>query len=135
MEYAVVKTGGKQYKVFEGSILEIDRLIGQKDDGVVLDNVLLWVCDGEVKIGKPTLFGIKIKAKIVDHIKGEKIRVAKFKAKARHRRSVGFRSYLTRIEVEAIDSRSPAVKAVKGKIIAQKTPLNKLKSAGKIKKS
>lgn len=135
MEYAVVKTGGKQYKVSKGSILEIDRLDRQKDDGVVLDNVLLWVSDGQVKIGKPNLSGIKIKAKIVDHIKGEKIKIAKFKAKARYRRSVGFRSYLTKIEIEAIDSGSSMAKAAKSGIKAQKTPLRKLKSAGKIKKS
>ena len=135
MEYAIVKTGGKQYKVSKGSILEIDRLNNQKDNEVILDNVLLWVSQGEVKVGKPNLSGIKIKAKVVDHIKGEKIKVAKFKAKARYRRSVGFRSYLTRVEIKSIDSASPVAKAVKSEIKEQKTPLRKLKSAGKIKKS
>ncbi len=103
MEYAVVKTGGKQYKVSQGSILEIDRLNSQKGNEIILDNVLLWVCDGQIKVGKPNLSGIKIKAKVVDHIKGEKIKVAKFKAKARYRRMMGFRPHITRLEIKSIE--------------------------------
>ena len=102
MEYAVVKTGGKQYKVSQGSILEIDRLNSQKGNEIILDNVLLWVCDGQIKVGKPNLSGIKIKAKVVDHIKGEKIKVAKFKAKARYRRMMGFRPHITRLEIKSL---------------------------------
>ncbi len=135
MEYAVVKTGGKQYKVSQGSILEIDRLNRQKDDEVILDNVLLWVCDGQVKIGKPNLPNIKIKTRVIENIKGDKIRVAKFKAKARYRRMMGFRPHITKLEIKSIDSGNSIVKAVKSEIKAQKTPLKKLKSAGKIKKS
>ena len=121
MEYAVVKTGGKQYKVSQGSIWEIDRLNMQKDNEVILDNVLLWVCDGQVKIGKPNLPNVKIKTRVIDNIKGDKIRVAKFKAKARYRRMMGFRPHITKLEIKSIDS--------------AKTPLKKLKPAGKIKKS
>lgn len=135
MEYAVVKTGGKQYKVSQGSILEIDRLNMQKDNEVILDNVLLWVYDGQVKIGKPNLPNVKIKTRVIDNIKGDKIRVAKFKAKARYRRMMGFRPHITKLEIKSIDSGSPVVKAVKNEIKAQKTPLKKLKPAGKIKKS
>ena len=102
MEYAVIKTGGKQYKVSAGSIIEIDRLNSQKDKEVILENVLLWVSDGKVKIGNPFLSGIKVKAKVIDHIKGDKIRVAKFKAKARYRRVMGFRPHITRLEIKSI---------------------------------
>ena len=102
MEYAIVKTGGKQYKVSQGSVLEVDRLNSQKDKEVILDSVLLWVCDGQVKIGKPNLSNVKIKTRVIDNIKGDKIRVAKFKAKARYRRMMGFRPHITRLEIKSI---------------------------------
>ena len=103
MEYAVIKTGGKQYKVSMGSIIEIDRIDSEKDKEIILDDVLLWVCDGQVKIGKPNLSNIKVKAKVIDNIKGDKIRVAKFKAKARFRRVTGFRPHITRLEIKSIE--------------------------------
>ena len=102
MEYAIVKTGGKQYKVSAGSIIEIDRLNSQKDKEVILDNVLLWVSEGQVEIGKPNLPNVKIKTRVIDNIKGDKIRVAKFKAKARYRRMMGFRPHITRLEIKSI---------------------------------
>src|SRR3989338_3508764 len=102
MEYAIVKTGGKQYKVSAGSIIEIDRLNSQKDKEVILDNVILWVCDEQVKIGKPNLSNVKIKTRVIDNIKGDKIKVAKFKAKARYRRMMGFRTHITRLEIKSI---------------------------------
>ena len=113
MEYAIVKAGGKQYKVSVGSIIEIDRLKSEKDKEVVLENVLLWVSNGDVKIGKPTISGIKVKAKVIDHIKGDKIKVAKFKAKARYRRMMGFRPHITRLEIKSIDSGKTTIKVNK----------------------
>lgn len=105
MEYAVVKTGGKQYKVSAGTIVEVDKLKSEKDKEVVLENVLLWVSDGEVKIGNPFLSGIKVKAKVIDHIKGDKIKVAKFKSKVRYRRAMGFRPLLTKVRIEEIEAK------------------------------
>jgi len=99
MKYAVIKTGGKQYKVSKGSIIEVDKLPMQKDKEAVFDDVLLYVNDGEVRVGMPKAMGIKVKAKVLDQIKGEKIRVAKFKAKVRYRRVMGFRPMLTRFEI------------------------------------
>lgn len=111
MDYAVIKTGGKQYKVREGDILEVDKLPAKKDSEVIFDEVLLWVSDEEglpadrqVKIGTPTLSNVKVKARVLEQIKGEKIRVAKFKAKSRYRRVMGFRSLLTRVQIEKIES-------------------------------
>lgn len=103
MEYAIVKTGGKQYKVSLGSIIEIDRLDEEKDKEVILDKVLLWVYEGQVKIGKPNLSNVKIKTRVIDNIKGDKIKVAKFKAKARYRRMMGFRPHITRLEIKSIE--------------------------------
>jgi len=105
MDYAVFRSGGKQYKVSKGSIIEVDKLPMQKDKEAVFDDVLLYVNDGEVRVGTPKALGVKVKAKVLDQIKGEKIRVAKFKAKVRYRRVMGFRPQLTRLEITNIDSR------------------------------
>lgn len=102
MEYVVIRTGGKQYRVKSGDILHIDKLPAQKDATLSFD-VLLWALDGQVKIGTPTLPEVKVKAKVLDQIKGEKIRVAKFKAKVRYRRVTGFRPLLTKIQIEKIE--------------------------------
>lgn len=103
MDYAIVKTGGKQYRVSVGSVVEVDNLNGEKDKELILDNVLLWVSKEQVKIGKPNLLGVKIKTRVIDNIKGEKIRVAKFKAKARYRRVMGFRPKLTKLKILDIE--------------------------------
>lgn len=102
MDYAIVKTGGKQYKISKGSIIDVDKLLVEVGKEVKLDNVLLYCADGKVKIGTPNIAGINIKAKVLDQIKGDKIRVAKFKAKVRYRRVTGFRSKLTRLQIEEI---------------------------------
>ena len=103
MEYVVFKTGGKQYRVKPGDILEVDKLPLEKDAVTTFEEVLLWVSDGVVKIGEPILSDVKVKAKVLEQKKGEKIRVAKFKSKVRYRRVMGFRPLLTRIQIEKIE--------------------------------
>lgn len=102
MEYVIIKTGGKQYKVSSGDVLEVDRLTGEKDSKVVFDEVLLKVTDDSVKIGNPFLKGVKVEAKLIEQTKGDKIRVSKFKSKVRYRRVAGFRSSLSKVLVEKI---------------------------------
>lgn len=86
----------------EGDEIEVDRLPQKEAEAIVFPEVLLVVDNGEVKIGQPTVEGTTIKAKIVSHLKGEKIRVARFKAKSRYRKVRGFRAFLTRIKIEEI---------------------------------
>jgi large subunit ribosomal protein L21 len=102
MKYAIVRTGGKQYKVSEGDILEVDNLNVEKDAKLVLDDVLLVVSDNSVKIGKPNVTGQKVSAIVLDNIRGEKIRVSKYKSKVRFRRTTGFRASLSKIKIESI---------------------------------
>lgn len=104
MEYAVIRTGGKQYRVKPGDVIEVDKLPVLKDQSITFDDVLLWVLDGQVKVGTPIVSDVKVKAKVLDQKKGEKIRIAKFKAKVRYRRVMGFRAQLTRIQIEKIES-------------------------------
>lgn len=102
MKYAVIKTGGKQYKVSEGDIIEVDRL--NKEIGkIFFDDVLLYVDEKTVNIGKPTL-SEKVEGMLLENIKGDKIRVSKFKSKVRYRRTSGFRASLSKVKIEKIVS-------------------------------
>lgn len=123
MDYAVVKTGGKQYKVSEGSILEVEKLSGAVNDAISFSEVLLLSVNGGVKIGKPLVSGAVVGATILQQLKGDKIRVAKFKAKSRYRRVTGHRQRLTRIQINSLGS------GEKSKTTAEKKPIAKAKTA------
>ncbi len=125
MNYAVIKTGGKQYRVFEGDIIEVDKL-EVKEDRVVFDNVLLLVTEDSVQIGKPFIIDAKVKGKLLEQKKGDKIRVAKFKSKVRYRRVAGFRAMLSKVQIEKIESPKikesvKSVKAAKPKKVSKKS--------------
>ncbi|KKS12708.1 MAG: 50S ribosomal protein L21 [Candidatus Yanofskybacteria bacterium GW2011_GWA1_41_6] len=98
--FAVIKTGGKQYKVAEGDVLRVEKL---ETDGkkVVFDNVLL-VVNGEVKLGKPVVSGAKVSAKVLEEGKGEKKMVFKFKSKTRQHKKKGHRQPYTKIQITKI---------------------------------
>ena len=101
MEYAIVRSGGKQYRVSKDSVIDVERLHSNVAEKILLYDVLLYVKDGKLKIGKPTI-GITIKGTVIDHPKGKKIRIAKFKAKAKYRRVTGYRQYLTTVKIDEI---------------------------------
>jgi large subunit ribosomal protein L21 len=102
MKYEVVKTGGKQYKISEGDIVEVERLALDGKKEVVFDDVLLYTADGVVTVGTPMLSNVEVKATVLGDIRGKKIRVAKYKAKVRYRRVTGHRQALTRIQISSI---------------------------------
>lgn len=103
MKYAVIQTGGKQYRVSEGSQINVESLHLLADKPVSFSDVLLYVSDNaEVKVGKPYVDGIVVKGKVIVEKKGQKIRVARFLAKSRHRRVHGHRQILTNIKIEQI---------------------------------
>lgn len=102
MQYVVIKTGGKQYKLSEGDEVELEKLPYDNNQEVIFDEVLLFVSDNDIKIGKPFIPGITVKAKVLEQKKGEKIRVAKFRAKSRYRRVMGHRQLLTKVRIEKI---------------------------------
>jgi large subunit ribosomal protein L21 len=87
--------------VSEGDIIEIDRISG-KNGKISFEEVLLLVSDGEVKVGKPVIKGEKVEGKILENIRGEKVRVSKFKSKVRYRRTTGFRAALTKVQIGKI---------------------------------
>ncbi len=100
-KFAVVKTGGKQYIVKEKETLVVDRLPEKEKEKVQLETLAVFDDAGHIELGQPVLEA-KTEAVVVSHVKGEKIRVAKFKAKVRYRRVTGFRSSLTTIEITKI---------------------------------
>ncbi len=98
--YAVVETGGKQYKVEKGTSLLVDRLSAKEGDKVALRPVLFR--DKEVLAEPKELEKVKVEARVAEHLRGEKIKVFKYKAKKGYRRRAGHRSELTKIEVTEI---------------------------------
>jgi large subunit ribosomal protein L21 len=100
--YAVVKIGGHQYKVAENDTIYVNR-INSEDDNITLDEVLLVKDDkGGVKVGKPTIEGAKVEAKIVDHLKADKVIVFKKKRRKGYRVKNGHRQPITRLQIEKI---------------------------------
>ena len=102
--YAIIKTGGKQYKVAAGETILVEKLEASVGDSVVFDQVLTCVNGSDVKIGQPLVQGASVKAKIVEHGKGEKIFVFKYKAKSNYRRRQGHRQPFTKVEIETIEA-------------------------------
>ena len=101
--YAVVATGGKQYKVIEGDVLRVEKIAGEVGDQVSFDQVLM-VGEGEdVRIGRPVVDGVLVKGKIVEQGKNKKIIVFKFKRRKRYRRKQGHRQPFTAIKIDAIE--------------------------------
>jgi|SRR3989344_4582835 len=100
MTFAVIKTGGKQYKVAEGDVLRVEKL-ESKDGKVVFEDVLL-VVNGEIKLGKPVVSGAKVSAKILEEGKGDKKMVFRFRSKTRQHKKKGHRQPYTKIEITKI---------------------------------
>lgn len=101
MKYAVIKTGGKQYKVSENDVLDVERLSSPAKN-IDFKDILLVVDESIVKVGKPFVNGATVKAEILGNKRGEKIRVSKYKSKVRYRRVTGHRQNLTKIQIKEI---------------------------------
>ena len=99
--YAIIATGGKQYRVSEGDVIYIEKIDAQVDSTVSFD-FLLMGNDGDVKIGTPVVEGVKVEGKVVGQIRGEKIVVYKYKSKKNYRRKQGHRQPYTKVEITKI---------------------------------
>ncbi len=125
--YAVVETGGKQYKVEKGTSLLVDRLSAKEGDKVALRPVLFR--DKEVVAEPKALEKVRVEAKVAEHLRGEKIKIFKYKAKKGYRRRAGHRSELTKLEVTEI--KLATGKAAEKKPSAAKKPGAKKPAAKK----
>ncbi len=100
--YAVIKTGGKQYRVAKGDIIQVEKLDVEEGASIDFDNVLM-VGEGEdVKIGAPLVEGSKVTATVTSQMRGEKIEIMKFRRRKHHQKKTGHRQYLTQIEINEI---------------------------------
>ena len=102
--YAIIKTGGKQYKVAEGDTIYVEKLEVAVDDAVTFDQVLTVVNDGSVTVGKPLVSGAKVTGKVLEQGKEKKILVFKYKAKSNYRRRQGHRQPFTKVAIEKIEA-------------------------------
>ena len=101
--YAIVKTGGKQYKVAEGDVIEVEKLTGKAGDAVALTAVLL-VDGADLVTDAGKLAKVSVSGEVVAHTKGPKIRIHKFKNKTGYHKRQGHRQLLTRVKVTGISS-------------------------------
>ena len=114
MDFAIIETGGKQYKITPDTTLSVEKLDGVKGDKVTFDKVLMVVDGDDIKLGNPYLKDVSFEAEIDEQYRGKKIRILRFRAKSRYRRRQGHRQSLTKV------SFSPAKKAPVKKVTPKK---------------
>lgn len=100
--YAIIKTGGKQYKVSEGDLVRVEKLPYEIGDTVEFDEVLLVAGDDDVKIGAPTVANAKVSATVEDQAKAKKVVVFKYKPKKMYRKKQGHRQPYTLVKINSI---------------------------------
>ena len=104
MKYAVIRTGGKQYRVSEGEVVKVEKLAGAVGDTVILADVLFVGGNGEVKIGSPLVSNAKVTGEIVSQARAKKILVFKKKRRKSYSRQRGHRQYQTTLKITAIET-------------------------------
>lgn len=102
--YAIVETGGKQFKVSEGATIVVEKLSAAVGETVTLDKVFLVNQEGAVKVGAPYVDGAKVVAKVVEHGRDKKIIVFKYKAKKNYHKKQGHRQPFTKLAIESIQA-------------------------------
>ncbi len=100
--YAIVEIAGQQFKVEENQSIFVHRLEGEEGSNVEFDKVLLIENDGKINVGTPVVEGAKVSAKILSHLKGDKVIVFKKKRRKGYRKKNGHRQYLTKLQIENI---------------------------------
>ena len=101
--FAVIQTGGKQYKVIEQDIIFIEKLDANEGDEIVFDSVMALSNDNGFKVGTPTVAGAKVTAKVLQNGKGKKIYVIKYKSKKNEKKKIGHRQPYTKVQITAIN--------------------------------
>ena len=102
--YAVIKTGGKQYRVQQGDVIFVEKLNAQADEAVTFDEVLLVGDADQSKVGTPVVAGAKVQGKVLAQVKSRKIVVYKYKSKKNERKKQGHRQPYTKVEITAINA-------------------------------
>ena len=100
--YAIVRTGGKQYRVEKGAVVRIEKLEGAVGTKVTLDDVLLVGGEGEPRVGSPRVEGVSVEGTVVEQDRDAKIRVFKYKKRKHYRRTRGHRQSFTAVRIDAV---------------------------------
>lgn len=104
--YAIIQTGGKQYKVSPGDEIKVEKIDAQPGDLITIDKVLMVSDEGKLNIGRPYLEDVVVKARILKHGKSKKIIVFKFKRRKNYKRKKGHRQFYSLIKIEEIEKTS-----------------------------
>jgi large subunit ribosomal protein L21 len=102
--YAIVKTGGKQYRVEEGQIVRVERIPAASGESVTLDEVLFLAGEGETRVGSPRVAGASVVGKVLEHGRGQKVRVFHYKKRKHYRKTRGHRQDFTALQIEKIQA-------------------------------
>ena len=102
--YAVIQTGGKQYRVVEGETLKIEKLEAEAGADIEFEQVLMVQSEGSIQVGKPYLDGGKVTATVADQGRHKKIKVLKFKRRKHHMKRMGHRQYYTEVKITGISA-------------------------------
>lgn len=132
--YAIIETGGKQYRVQEGDVITVEKLDVNAGDKVELDKVLVLSDDNGLKVGTPYVEGAKVIAEAVENGKGKKVIIFKYKAKKDYRKKQGHRQPYTMIEIKSLGGKATA-KAAPKKEEAQEEPKAEVKAEKKVSAS
>ena len=100
--YAVIKTGGKQYRVAEGTVLKVEKLDVAAGESLNISDVLLIANGEEMKVGAPMIEGAKVTAEVISHGRSAKIKIIKFKRRKHHRKQMGHRQWFTELKITSI---------------------------------
>ena len=109
--YAVIETGGKQYRVSEGDVITVEKLNVEDGANVELDKVLILGEGSDIKVGTPYIDGAKIMGRVVENGKAKKVVIFKYKSKKDYRKKQGHRQPYTMIEILSLDGKAPAKKS------------------------
>lgn len=101
--YAIIETGGKQYKVREGDVIKVEKLDAEQGEMVEINRVLAIVEDDRMVVGRPVVDGAKATVRVLEHGKDDKIIVFKYKPKKKYRKTIGHRQPYTQVAVEKIE--------------------------------
>ena len=136
MRYAIVESGGKQYKAVEGQTIEVDRLAAEKGKQIELERILLMADGDEFMVGTPTVGGVQVKATVLDHLRGDKVVHFKYSPKKRIRVRGGHRQEYTRLMVDFIGKPGESRKVERAEPRAEKArPESKARAEKPAKKA
>jgi large subunit ribosomal protein L21 len=119
--YAVIASGGKQYRVSEGQVLKLETLPGEVGGRVEFDHVLLIADGTDINVGAPYISGAKVAGEVVEHGRADKVRIIKFRRRKHHMKQMGHRQNYTAVKITEIGTGGSAKKATK-KAVASSAP-------------